>query len=613
MKKTTSQNIVWYAVIVILILMAFSFLNGSNTSPSEVSFSQVVSQIKEGKVDKIVVSRDDSLAITLKDGTQETSQKEQYAPLAQILKDNYGLSVEQITKANIIPLKEEDNFLPQLLIMLLPIILIGGIFLYMMRSAQKTNGTALDFGKSKARLFGGSRVKTTFADVAGAEEAKVELQELVEFLKDPDQFTSMGARIPHGILLVGPPGCGKTLIARAVAGEANVPFFTLSASEFVEMFVGVGASRVRDLFERAKKNSPSIIFIDEIDAVGRQRGTGLGGSHDEREQTLNQVLVEMDGFETNSSVIVIAATNRADILDPALIRPGRFDRQVSIPRPDVKGRAAILKVHVRGKPLSPDADLEAIAKITHGFSGADLENLVNEAAILTVRKQKKDKTIQHITTLELTEALDKVVAGPENRSRVVSDKDKNIITYHESGHALVGHLLPDCDPIYKITNVAHGSALGYTMPLPQEDYLLHSKAQLEAQLASVLAGNAAEKVVYNDVTTGASNDLEKATAIAKNMVMRYGMSGRVGHRVAGSDGHVVFLGRDYAANDDYGGELADQIDQEIKFILDSAYEKAENLLRKNRDRLDNLAQSLLVAETLQGDELQAILGPRTSN
>ena len=464
---------------------------------------------------------------------------------------------------------------------LLPILVIGGFIFFMMRQAQGTNNQALSFGKSRARMFLGNKTVVTFADVAGVDEAKTELQEVVEFLKYPEKFNSLGARIPRGVLLVGPPGTGKTLMARAVAGEAGVPFFSISGSEFVEMFVGVGASRVRDLFDQAKRNSPCIVFVDEIDAVGRQRGAGLGGCHDEREQTLNQILVEMDGFDTNTNVIVVAATNRPDVLDPALLRPGRFDRQVILDRPDMKGRVAILKVHTKGKPLDKGISIEEVARQSPGFSGADLANLVNEAAILAARRNKKV-----IGMSEFTEALERIVAGPERKSRVISDAEKRIIAYHEGGHAVVQRVLPKCDPVAKVTIISRGMALGYTMALPTEDRYLQAKSEFEDKIAGLLGGNASERLVFGDTTTGASNDIEKATDIARRMVTEFGMSDKLGPLSFGKRDELVFLGREIGEQRNYSDDVAKTIDEEVRAIIDKAYERAMEVLVTHRDRLD---------------------------
>ena len=495
----------------------------------------------------------------------------------------------------------DTSWLGLLLTAVLPLLIIGGFIFFMMRQAQGTNNQALSFGKSRARMFLGNKTVVTFADVAGVDEAKTELQEVVEFLKFPEKFNSLGARIPRGVLLVGPPGTGKTLMARAVAGEAGVPFFSISGSEFVEMFVGVGASRVRDLFDQAKRNSPCIVFVDEIDAVGRQRGAGLGGSHDEREQTLNQILVEMDGFDTNTNVIVVAATNRPDVLDPALLRPGRFDRQVILDRPDMKGRVEILKVHTKGKPLDKAVDVEGVARQSPGFSGADLANLVNEAAILSARRNKKV-----IGMSEFQEALERIVAGPERKSRVISDAEKAIIAYHEGGHAVVQRILPKCDPVAKVTIISRGMALGYTMALPTEDRYLQSKTEFEDKIAGLLAGNVAERMIFGDTTTGASNDIEKATDLARRMVTEFGMSDKLGPLSFGKRDELVFLGREIGEQRNYSDDVARQIDEEVRTIIDRAYERATDVLTTHRDRLVALAEKLVAEETVDSEEFEKL-------
>ena len=460
----------------------------------------------------------------------------------------------------------------------------------------------MSFGKSKARMITANRPTVTFNDVAGADEAKEELQEVVEFLKFPERFASLGARIPRGVLLVGPPGTGKTLLARAVAGEAGVPFFSISGSEFVEMFVGVGASRVRDLFEQAKRNAPCIVFVDEIDAVGRQRGAGVGGSHDEREQTLNQILVEMDGFDTNTNVIVVAATNRPDILDPALLRPGRFDRRVVLDAPDVKGREAILDVHVRGKPLAEDVSLRTVAKETPGFSGAELANLLNEAAILAARRQKK-----RITQAEVEEAVDRVMAGPERKSRLLVGREKEIVAFHEAGHALVAAHIPGHDPVHKVTIVPRGMAGGYTRYLPESEHRLAGRTYYEGFMASALGGHAAEEIVFGEMTTGAHDDLSKVTQVARAMITQWGMSERLGARTFGKKESMVFLGRDISEQRDYSETVAEQIDEELRELIDRARDRARTILRRNRDQLDLLAGRLMEVETLEGEQLRSIL------
>jgi len=483
----------------------------------------------------------------------------------------------------------------------LPLIIFGGLLIFLMRQAQGSNTQAMSFGKSKARMFTGTRTGVTFTDVAGVEEAKEELHEIVEFLKWPEKFIALGARIPRGVLLLGPPGTGKTLLAKAVAGEAGVPFFSISGSEFVEMFVGVGASRVRDLFDQAKRNCPCIVFIDEIDAVGRHRGAGLGGSHDEREQTLNQILVEMDGFDTHTNIIVVAATNRPDILDPALLRPGRFDRQVVLDRPDIKGRKAILEVHAKDKPIDKEVSLEVMAKQTPGFSGADLANLVNEAAILAARRNKKK-----ITMDEFEEAVDRVIAGPERKSRVISPKEKETIAYHEAGHALVSHILPNADPVYKITIVPRGMTGGFTRFMPAEDRNLWTRSQFQDALAAILGGMVAEELVFGEMTTGPQDDLERATKIARQMVTQWGMSERLGPRTFGKREEMVFLGREISEQRNYSEKVAEEIDEEVRRIVDEAYQSASKVLVEKRAKLDQIAKHLIEVETIEGEALATL-------
>jgi cell division protease FtsH len=488
-----------------------------------------------------------------------------------------------------------------LLFTLLTVVIIVGAFLFMMRQAQGTNNQALSFGKSRARMFLSNKPQVTFADVAGVDEAKQELQEVVEFLKFPDKFAALGARIPKGVLLVGSPGTGKTLVARAVAGEAGVPFFSISGSEFVEMFVGVGASRVRDLFEQAKRNAPCIVFVDEIDAVGRQRGAGLGGSHDEREQTLNQMLVEMDGFDSHTNVIVMAATNRPDVLDPALLRPGRFDRQVVLDKPDIRGRLEILAVHVRGKPIDASVNMETLAKQTAGFSGADLANLLNEGAILAAREGKRS-----ITMRELEEAIDRVAAGPERKSRIISEREKAVTAYHEVGHAVVARALPNCDTVHKVSIVARGPMGGYTRLLPNEERYLWSKAQFGDFLAFALGGHAAERLIFGDVTTGASNDIERVTQMARKMVTEFGMSDRLGPVALGKKDEMVFLGREIGEERNYSEETAREIDEEVRAIVRRAYETAERTLDEHKPRLIMISERLIQSETLEGPEFEQL-------
>jgi cell division protease FtsH len=479
---------------------------------------------------------------------------------------------------------------------------VGLIFL-MLRQAQGTNNQALSFGKSRARMFTGDQPTVTFVDVAGVDEAKEELREVVEFLKEPEKFIALGARIPKGVLLIGQPGTGKTLLAKAVSGEAGVPFFSISGSEFVEMFVGVGASRVRDLFDQAKRHSPCIVFVDEIDAVGRQRGAGLGGSHDEREQTLNQLLVEMDGFNTDTNVIVMAATNRPDVLDPALLRPGRFDRRVILDRPDMRGREQILQVHIKGKPIDPEVRLDKIAKITPGFVGADLENLVNEAAILAARRDKKS-----IGQNEFQEAMERVVAGPERKSRLISDEEKRIVAYHEAGHAVVTHVIPDADPVHKVSIIARGVMGGFTMALPEDDRTLTSRNKLKAEMATLLGGRAAEEIVFNDITSGASSDLERVTKVARTMVTRLGMSQELGPLVYGQKEELIFLGREISEQRDYSETVAERIDNAVRRLVDEAYARTKQVLVEYRTQLDHIAQRLIEVETVDGDEFARLFG-----
>jgi len=492
----------------------------------------------------------------------------------------------------------------QALLGFIPLLIFGGLIFFMLRQAQGSNNQALSFGKSRARMFTGNRPGVTFADVAGVEEAKQELTEVVEFLRFPEKFASLGARIPRGVLLVGSPGTGKTLLSRAVAGEAGVPFFSISGSEFVEMFVGVGASRVRDLFDQAKRNAPCIVFVDEIDAVGRQRGAGLGGSHDEREQTLNQILVEMDGFDTNTNVIVIAATNRPDVLDPALLRPGRFDRQVILDRPDIRGRKAVLDVHSRGKPLDKSVSLDVLAKQTPGFSGADLANLLNEAAILAARRNKKV-----ITMLEMEEAIDRVVAGPERKSRIISEHEKRITAYHEVGHALVAHMLPNLDPLHKVTIIARGMAGGFTQLLPNEDRYLYTRSHFEDTLAFSLGGQAAEGLIFGEMTTGAENDIERATKLARKMVTEYGMSEKLGPLAYGRKEEMIFLGRDLGEQRNYSEVVAVEIDGEVRRLITTAYSRAKEILERHREKLVLISERLIQEETLDKAQFEALIGP----
>ena len=590
-------------IIAASIFLLYSFLSPSQSA--EIPINRVADLIREGRVESLAVSGDgviDLMVIEEGKYVRFTSRKEANVGLGETL-INLGVSPDEIRAiSEVMAVRPSawENW-GVVLIQIVPLVLFGLLLVFMLRQAQTGNNQALSFGKSRARMFTGDRPTNTFEDVAGAEEAKEELEEVVEFLKEPDKFTALGARIPKGVLLVGPPGTGKTLMARAVSGEAGVPFFSISGSEFVEMFVGVGASRVRDLFDQAKRNSPCIVFVDEIDAVGRHRGAGLGGSHDEREQTLNQILVEMDGFDTDTKVIIVAATNRPDILDPALLRPGRFDRRVVLDRPDRRGREEILKVHVRGKPLAPEVELDTIAKQTPGFTGADIENLVNEAAILAARGNKRS-----IGMFEFQEAVERVIAGPERRSRLISEREKRIIAYHEAGHAVVQHLLEHTDPVHKVSIVSRGMMGGYTMTLPEDDRTLYSKRKFEDELAAMLGGRVSELCVFGDVTTGASNDLQRATKIARSMVTEYGMSELLGQRTFGQKDELIFLGREISEQRDYSEEVATQIDREIKVIIDRAYNRAREVIETYRDRLDRVAELLIEKETIDNADLVGI-------
>jgi len=586
------------------VALLYAYRNQSGVSTKDMVYSDAIARIQRGEISKISVTGNKA-NVELRDGQQRFQ-----VTLPDRDEGKFASAVDDYNKANPsrpVELKYETEsatfgLIGSVLLSLLPVLLIGGFFIYMMRQAQGTNNQALSFGKSRARMFIGNKPTITFDDVAGVDEAKQELQEVVEFLKYPEKFSTVGARIPRGVLLVGPPGTGKTLLARAVAGEAGVPFFSISGSEFVEMFVGVGASRVRDLFDQAKRNAPCIVFIDEIDAVGRQRGAGLGGSHDEREQTLNQILVEMDGFDTGTNVIVLASTNRPDVLDPALLRPGRFDRQVVLDRPDIRGRKAILEVHVRGKPLDKSVELMKIAKISPGFSGADLANVVNEAAILAARRNKKT-----IGQPEFEEALEKVALGPERRSRVITDKEKMIVAYHEAGHALCFKLLMHTNPVHKISVVSRGMAMGVTWSLPQEDRYFRTRKEFEDDIAAALGGWVAEQIhLGGDMTTGASNDIEKASEMARQMVTKYGMSDKLGPLQYGKTDELIFLGRQIQEERNYSEDVAKLIDSEVKRIIDSARERAYEVLTSHKDRLDAVVQRLIVDETLSSEEFDKL-------
>ena len=587
------KNLALWLVIGIVLIALFNIFNKPIIIQSEVIFSDFMDQVEQGQVNEVMIRGDNITGKYIDDQAFETTAPPKYPDLIKALRDK---NVRIVVVA-----PEQTSWYMSVLISWFPMLLLLGIWMFFMRQMQVGGGKALSFGKSRARL-NETKNKTTFKDVAGVDEAKEELHEIIEFLKEPQKFSKLGGKIPKGVLLVGPPGTGKTLLARAISGEANVPFYSISGSDFVEMFVGVGASRVRDLFEQGKKNSPSLIFIDEIDAVGRHRGAGLGGGHDEREQTLNQLLVEMDGFENNEGVILIAATNRPDVLDPALLRPGRFDRQVMVGRPDVKGRVGILKVHTCTVPLTDEVDLKIIARGTPGFTGADLANLVNEAALLGARNDKKAVSMD-----EFEEAKDKVMMGVERRSMVISEKEKKTTAYHEAGHALVASLLPGTDPLHKVTIIPRGSALGVTMQLPMDEQHTYQKGYLYNSLAILMGGRCAEEICLGEMTTGAGNDIERATEMARKMVCEWGMSEKMGPLSYGSKEEQVFLGRDFSNQKNFSDQTAKLIDQEVKTLVMGGYNRATELLKKNRDTLENLAQALLERETLTGDEVKNII------
>ncbi|MCH2311566.1 MAG: ATP-dependent zinc metalloprotease FtsH [SAR202 cluster bacterium] len=599
------NGFIYLLILVAIIAIFFTFFSGSIGGNKEISISEVIRMAGSGELESIEVGGD-KLTVLSNSGETFESRKEQGSSIVELLE---AAEIDPLVSRTDITVKGSSglsNFFG-LILNFLPLIIFGAILLFMIRQAQGSTNQTFSFGRSKARMGTGESSNVTFDDVAGVEEAKQELQEVVEFLKFPERFLAMGAKIPKGVLLIGPPGTGKTLMAKAVAGEAGVPFFSISGSEFVEMFVGVGASRVRDLFEQAKRNSPCIVFIDEIDAVGRHRGAGLGGGHDEREQTLNQILVEMDGFDSGTNVIVIAATNRPDILDPALLRPGRFDRRVTLDNPDVKGRVQILEVHSKGKPLDDDVEMQVIAKQTPGFSGADLANLANEAALLAARLNKK-----RIGFAEFAESIDRVIGGPARKSKVISVREKEIVAYHESGHAIVGHMLANADPVFKVTIVSRGQMGGYTRFLPEEDRSLWSKAQFKDRIGAAMGGRAAEEIVFGEVTTGASNDLEQATNIARSMVTRYGMSEKLGPRTFGKREEMVFLGKEISEQRDYSEGVAAAIDEEVHELVDNAYQNASRIINSNREKLDKLAKYLIQNETIEGDQLITMLDDDSS-
>lgn len=596
------RNTIFYFLIFLVIIGVVSFLNGNNETTKNITYDEFVSYLKDGKIDELTVQPDNGVYEVkgnLK-GSGEGNTFSTYLWDSEEVK-NLVNDLAANTKVNFLPAKETSGWVT-FFTSIIPFVIILFLFFFLLNQAQGGGGRVMNFGKSKAKLYSDDKNKVRFKDVAGADEEKQELVEVVEFLKDPRKFAELGARIPKGVLLVGPPGTGKTLLARAVAGEAGVPFFTISGSDFVEMFVGVGASRVRDLFENAKKNAPCIIFIDEIDAVGRQRGAGLGGGHDEREQTLNQLLVEMDGFSSNEGIIIIAATNRPDILDPALLRPGRFDRQITVDRPDVKGREAVLKVHARNKPLDESVDLKAIAMRTPGFSGADLENLLNEAALVAARHNKKK-----IDMTDVDEATDRIIAGVAKKSRVISEKERRIVAFHEAGHTVIGLMLDEAEMVHKVTIVPRGQAGGYAVMLPKEDRYFMTKPELLDKITGLLGGRVSEEIVFGEVSTGAHNDFQRATNIARRMVTEFGMSDKLGPLQFGQHQGQVFLGRDIGNEQNYSDAIAYEIDLEIQRIIKECYEKARKILTENRDKLDIIANTLLEVETLNAEQIKHLV------
>lgn len=587
------KNVTFYLLIIIVAIWMIDYYSASTVSKTDITYSAFMKHVQQDEVKQVTIV-DNVISGKLKDGKDFSTVAPSDDSLIPTLR---ARDIE--IKAELPP---QPPWWTTILSSLLPMLLIVGIWFMLMQQSQGGGGRVMNFGKSRARHYDEDNIKITFKDVAGADEAKQELEEVVEFLKHPKKYNDLGAKIPKGVLLYGPPGTGKTLLAKAVAGEAGVPFFSISGSDFVEMFVGVGASRVRDLFEQAKKSAPCIVFIDEIDAVGRQRGAGLGGGHDEREQTLNQLLVEMDGFGANEGIIMIAATNRPDILDPALLRPGRFDRQIVVDRPDIKGRQEILKVHVKGKPISPEVELGVIARRTPGFTGADLSNLVNEAALMAARKNKNK-----IDMPEMEEAAERVIMGPERRSRVISDKEKRLTAYHEGGHTLVGMLLDNTDPVHKVTIIPRGRAGGYTLSLPKEDRYYATRSEMLDELKVLLGGRVAEALVLKEISSGASNDLQRATSLARQMICEYGMSPELGPMTFGHRQDQVFLGRDIGRDKDYSEEVAAKIDKEIRKFIDEAYQKTESLLNENMDKLHLIADALIERETLEGEEIDQLM------
>ncbi|MCI7055483.1 MAG: ATP-dependent zinc metalloprotease FtsH [Selenomonas bovis] len=592
------RNVGFYLLLILVVISCIDYFSMQKTTRQEVGYTQFLQEVNAGNVEKVTIVQN-TLRVTGTDGKEYTTVTPDAPNSDPGLYDKLAAKNIDVAAEN----PPEPPWWSQMFSSILPILLLCGVWFYMMQQTQGGGGRVMNFGKSRARMSGGDKVKVNFGDVAGADEAKQELEEVVEFLKHPKKYNDLGARIPKGVLLFGPPGTGKTLLAKAVAGEAGVPFFSISGSDFVEMFVGVGASRVRDLFEQAKKNAPCIVFIDEIDAVGRQRGAGLGGGHDEREQTLNQLLVEMDGFAANEGIIIIAATNRPDILDPALLRPGRFDRQIVVDKPDVRGRLAILKVHAKGKPIAQDADLDILARRTPGFTGADLANLVNEAALLTARRNK-----HQIGMTELEEAIERVMAGPERKSHIMSDEERRLTAYHEGGHTLVGMMLEHADPVHKVTIIPRGRAGGYTLMLPKEDRNYATRSELLDRLKVAMGGRVAEEVVLKEISTGASQDIKQASQIVRSMVMQYGMSDVLGPVAYGEDAnHQVFLGRDLNNQRNYSEEVASEIDKEVRRIMEDAYEACRQIITENRDKLELIANALLERETLTAAELEELM------
>ena len=592
------RNVGFYLLIILIAISVIDYFSTRSSTKQEINYTDFLQQVESKNVSKVTII-DNIVKGTLADGTEFTTitpnSPNGDANLVKTLQDK-GVMI----KAENPP---EPPWWSSVFSSLLPMLLLIGVWFFIMQQTQGGGGKVMSFGKSRAKMTGGDKIKVTFQDVAGADEAKQELEEVVEFLKHPKKFNDLGARIPKGVLLFGPPGTGKTLLARAVAGEAGVPFFTISGSDFVEMFVGVGASRVRDLFEQAKKNAPCIVFIDEIDAVGRQRGAGVGGGHDEREQTLNQLLVEMDGFAANEGIIIIAATNRPDILDPALLRPGRFDRQIVVDKPDVRGRMAILKVHAKGKPVTEDVDLDVLARRTPGFTGADLSNLVNEAALLSARRNKKK-----IAMAEMEESIERVMAGPERKSKLVSDREKRLTAYHEGGHTIVGMLLPNADPVHKVTIIPRGRAGGYTLMLPKEDRSYATRSELMDKLKTLLGGRVAEEVVLKEISTGAQNDIQRASQLVRSMITQYGMSDVLGPISFGEgQDHQVFLGRDINHQRNYSEEVASEIDKEVRKYMDDAYEECRTIIEGNLDKLTLIAEALIEYETLEASELEELM------